>query len=149
MLVIRTSFPLDFINSELLNSCIHLVEANKELIKKNEPKNKSKVKKSLEERVCESFISKGITPEFVEKLIEVYPMCAVDFILREAAIVLDSNYKENHIKDCKEVWTINYVSKNPEKTFNFEKSYKITPLFRTKEDAYKARSLVIDLLDKL
>lgn len=148
MLVIKTNLPFEFIDFSLLNSCIRINEKNKVLAERNKQKDKSKVKKSFEERVCDSFISKGITPEFIEKLIDVNPICAINFILKEAAIILDSTYKENHIKDCKYVYMISPKG-NVYKSDNTPDLFKIHPLFRTQEDAYKARKLVIDIIKNI
>lgn len=93
--------------------------------------------------------SKGITYEIFSRLLEVNKISTLSLILKEAAIILDKKYKDNHIKDCKDVWIIDYQTKKPEEIFNLKDLYKIYPLFRTEEDAYRARSLVKDLLDMI
>lgn len=131
---------IDKILSEIFN------EDNKECTIKEES---SKMDTSLASEVIASLESKGITYEIFSRLLEVNKISTLSLILKEAAIILDKKYKDNHIKDCKDVWIIDYQTKKPEEIFNLKDLYKIYPLFRTEEDAYRARSLVKDLLDMI
>lgn len=131
---------IDKILSEIFN------EDNKECTTKEKP---FKMDTSLATKVISSLESKGITYEIFSRLLEVNKISTLSLILKEAAIILDKKYKDNHIKDCKDVWIIDYQTKKPEEIFNLKDLYKIYPLFRTEEDAYRARSLVKDLLDMI
>lgn len=131
---------IDKILSEIFN------EDNKECTTKEKP---FKMDTSLASEVIASLESKGITYEIFSRLLEVNKISTLSLILKEAAIILDKKYKDNHIKDCKDVWIIDYQTKKPEEIFNLKDLYKIYPLFRTKEDAYRAMSLVKDLLDMI
>lgn len=131
---------IDKILSEIFN------EDNKECTTKEKP---FKMDTSLASEVIASLESKGITYEIFSRLLEVNKISTLSLILKEAAIILDKKYKDNHIKDCKDVWIIDYQTKKPEEIFNLKDLYKIYPLFRTEEDAYRARSLVKDLLDMI
>lgn len=131
---------IDKILSEIFN------EDNKECTTKEKP---FKMDTSLASKVIASLESKGITYEIFSRLLEVNKISTLSLILKEAAIILDKKYKDNHIKDCKDVWIIDYQTKKPEEIFNLKDLYKIYPLFRTEEDAYRARSLVKDLLDMI
>lgn len=131
---------IDKILSEIFN------EDNKECTTKEKP---FKIDTSLASEVIASLESKGITYEIFSRLLEVNKISTLSLILKEAAIILDKKYKDNHIKDCKDVWIIDYQTKKPEEIFNLKDLYKIYPLFRTKEDAYRAMSLVKDLLDMI
>lgn len=131
---------IDKILSEIFN------EDNKECTTKEKP---FKMDTSLASEVIASLESKGITYEIFSRLLEVNKISTLSLILKEAAIILDKKYKDNHIKDCKDVWIIDYQTKKLEEIFNLKDLYKIYPLFRTEEDAYRARSLVKDLLDMI
>lgn len=131
---------IDKILSEIFN------EDNKECTTKEKS---FKIDTSLASEVIASLESKGITYEIFSRLLEVNKISTLSLILKEAAIILDKKYKDNHIKDCKDVWIIDYQTKKPEEIFNLKDLYKIYPLFRTEEDAYRARSLVKDLLDMI
>ena len=129
---------VDKILSEIFN------EDNKECTTKEKS---FKMDTSLATEVIASLESKGITYEIFSKLLEVNKISTLFLILKETAIILDKKYKDNHIKDCTEVWIIDFLTKKPTETYNTKNLYKMYPLFRTKEDAYRARSLVKDLLD--
>lgn len=131
---------IDKILSEIFN------EDNKECTTKEKS---FKIDTSLASEVIASLESKGITYKIFSRLLEVNKISTLSLILKEAAIILDKKYKDNHIKDCKDVWIIDYQTKKPEEIFNLKDLYKIYPLFRTEKDAYRARSLVKDLLDMI
>lgn len=124
--------------------------SNKESVTKEKKETVNK-DKDLGLEVALSLESKGINYLIIDKLAKINPLSTFYLILKETAIILDKKYKDNHIKDCRYIWTINYVTKKPEKYYNESNLYKILPLFRTKEDAYKAMSLnwIKDLLSKL
>lgn len=108
-----------------------------------------KIDISLATKVISSLESKGITYEVFSKLLETNKISTLFLILKEAAIILDKKYKDNHIKDCTKVWIIDFLTKKPVVYTNIKDLYKVFPLFRTEEDAYRARSLVKDLLDMI
>lgn len=131
---------IDKILSEIFN------ENNKECTTKEKP---FKMDTSLATKVVSSLESKGITYEVFSKLLETNKISTLFLILKEAAIILDKKYKDNHIKDCTKVWIIDFLTKKPVVYTNIKDLYKVLPLFRTEEDAYRARSLVKDLLDMI
>lgn len=131
---------VDKILSEIFN------EDNKECTTKEKP---FKMDTSLATKVISSLESKGITHEVFVKLLETNKISTLLLILKEAAIILDKKYKDNHIKDCTKVWIIDFLTKKPVVYTNIKGLYKVFPLFRTEEDAYRARSLVKDLLDMI
>ena len=131
---------IDKILSEVFN------EDNKECTTKEKP---FKMDTSLATKVIASLESKGITYEVFVKLLETNKISTLFLILKEAAIILDKKYKDNHIKDCTKVWIIDFLTKKPVVYTNIKGLYKVFPLFRTEEDAYRARSLVKDLLDMI
>lgn len=131
---------IDKILSEIFN------EDNKECTTKEKP---FKMDTSLATKVISSLESKGITYEVFSKLLEVNKISTLFLILKEASVILDKKYKDNHIKDCTKVWIIDFLTKKPVVYTNIKGLYKVFPLFRTEEDAYRARSLVKDLLDMI
>ena len=131
---------IDKILSKIFN------EDNKECTTKEKP---FKMDTSLATKVVSSLESKGITHEIFIKLLETNKISTLFLILKEAAIILDKKYKDNHIKDCTKVWIIDFLTKKPVVYTNIKDLYKVFPLFRTEEDAYRARSLVKDLLDMI
>ena len=131
---------IDKILSKIFN------EDNKECTTKEKP---FKMDTSLATKVVSSLESKGITHEVFIKLLETNKISTLFLILKEAAIILDKKYKDNHIKDCTKVWIIDFLTKKPVVYTNIKDLYKVFPLFRTEEDAYRARSLVKDLLDMI
>lgn len=131
---------IDKILSKIFN------EDNKECTTKEKP---FKMDTSLAIKVVSSLESKGITHEVFIKLLETNKISTLFLILKEAAIILDKKYKDNHIKDCTKVWIIDFLTKKPLVYTNIKDLYKVFPLFRTEEDAYRARSLVKDLLDMI
>ena len=131
---------IDKILSEIFN------EDNKECTTKEKP---FKMDTSLATKVISSLESKGITYEIFSKLLEVKKISTLFLILKEASVILDKKYKDNHIKDCTKVWIIDFLTKKPVVYTNIKGLYKVFPLFRTEEDAYRARSLVKDLLDMI
>lgn len=131
---------VDKILSEIFN------EDNKECTTKEKS---FKMDTSLATKVVSSLESKEITHEIFIKLLETNKISTLFLILKEAAIILDKKYKDNHIKDCTKVWIIDFLTKKPVVYTNIKDLYKVFPLFRTEEDAYRARSLVKDLLDMI
>ena len=131
---------IDKILSEIFN------EDNKECTTKEKP---FKIDISLATKVVSSLEAKGITHEVFIKLLETNKISTLFLILKEAAIILDKKYKDNHIKDCTKVWIIDFLTKKPVVYTNIKDLYKVFPLFRTEEDAYRAMSLVKDLLDMI
>lgn len=131
---------IDKILSEIFN------EDNKECTTKEKP---FKIDISLATKVVSSLEAKGITHGVFIKLLETNKISTLFLILKEAAIILDKKYKDNHIKDCTKVWIIDFLTKKPVVYTNIKDLYKVFPLFRTEEDAYRARSLVKDLLDMI
>lgn len=131
---------IDKILSKIFN------EDNKECTTKEKP---FKIDISLATKVVSSLEAKGITHEVFSKLLETNKISTLFLILKEAAIILDKKYKDNHIKDCTKVWIIDFLTKKPVVYTNIKDLYKVFPLFRTEEDAYRAMSLVKDLLDMI
>lgn len=144
--MIVLSFTPENINKvlvEILNK-IYCRESN---IK--EQKEDFKMDTSLASKAIASLESKGITYEVFIKLFETNKISTLFLILKEASVILDKKYKDNHIKDCTKVWIIDFLTKKPVVYTNIKGLYKVFPLFRTEEDAYRAMSLVKDLLDMI
>lgn len=136
----KNTDSVDKILSEIFN------EDNKECTTKESP---FKMDTSLASKVIASLEAKGITYEVFIKLLKANKISTLFLILKEASVILDKKYKDNHIKDCTKVWIIDFLTKKPVVYTNIKDLYKVFPLFRTEEDAYRARSLVKDLLDMI